>query len=127
MTADGFMEPSATGVRGQICVKNTGEHPTENLSIVNTVQISSTSQVKYTSSTVDLSEKPVLDPGERFCYPFELGFEPLYEQDARYQATTTITITNHIGRTPGSKNCLGTEPCPFGPEIATDLILPGQQ
>ena len=126
MTAEGFRETDVIGVRGQICVKNAGKSPTENLSIVNTVQINSQSTPKNISSTVDLSKNPVLGPGTSNCYPFEMTFDPASEQDAQYRTTTVITITNHTGLIAGSKYCPGTQPCLFGPEITADLILPKQ-
>jgi two-component system KDP operon response regulator KdpE len=124
MTAEGFIETDSAGVRGQICVENAGTSPTENLSIINTVQVYSESTVRYISSTVDLSKNPVLDPGNTYCYPFELSFGTDFERDAQYRITTTITIINHTGLETGSKNCPGSRPCPYGPEVSTDLILP---
>ena len=124
MSAEGFREVDHSGLRGEVCVKNSGKVSTENLSIINTVQINSSSSVKNVSSTVDLSKKPVLDPGENFCYPFENNFVPASEPEALYRSTTMITITNYTGFTNGSKYCPGTKPCPYGPEITTDLFLP---
>jgi DNA-binding response OmpR family regulator len=124
VTAEGFRETEASGVRGEICIKNGGANPTENLSIQNTVQINSLSTAKNISGTVDVSNKPVLDPGESYCYPFEIAFEPASEQDAQYLATTLITITNYDGFTTGSKYCPPSRPCQYGPEITTNLILP---
>jgi DNA-binding response OmpR family regulator len=124
MIADGYRDANATGLRGHICVKNVGNSPTENLSIVNNIQINSSSTVRNISSTVDLNENPVLDPGVSYCYPFEVAFEPGLDQDAQYHATTAITILNHTGLTVGSKYCPGPQPCPFGLEIATDFVLP---
>lgn len=126
MTAEGFREADSSGIHGDICVKNAGNFPTENLSIVNSVQDISTSTVKNISSTVDLSTNPVLRPGDIYCYPFEVTFEPEAGDDAQYQVKTAITITNHIGLVVGSKYCPGPQPCPFGPEISTDLTLPEQ-
>lgn len=124
MTAEGFRETNSSGVRGEICVKNAGNFPTENLSIVNTVQNTNTPTARNISGTVDLSAKPVLRPGEIHCYLFEITFEPDSQQDALYQTKTAITITNHIGLAVGSPYCPGPEPCPFGPEISTDITLP---
>ena len=124
VVAEGFRETDFTGLRGQICVKNTGNSPTENLSIVTTVQIKSTSTTKNISTTVDLGTNPVLGPGKFYCYPVEIAIEPDSEQDVQYRTTTAITITNHTGLTVGSKYCPGPQPCPFGPEISTDLTLP---
>ncbi len=126
MTAEGFIEKEVSGARGQICIKNTGQSPTENLSAVNTIHVYSTSTSKYISNTVDLSETPILDPGEEHCYPFEYEFEPVPDLDAHYRAVTLITITNHTSMTPGSKHCPGSAPCPYGPEISIDLVLPDQ-
>lgn len=127
MTAEGFMDAGVMGLQGQICVRNTGNSPTENLSIVTTIYIddsNGSSTIKYVSSTVDLGATSVLGPGKSHCYPFEMDFEP--EQNAQYRATTAITITNHTGLEVGSRYCSGPQPCPFGPEISTDLTIPEQ-
>jgi len=124
MTTEGFRQPNGAGVRGQICVDNTGDAPTENLSAVSTVQINSSSASKNISSTIALSQKPVLDPGESECYPFEIAFEPSTDQNAHYRTITAITITNHTGFLVGSAYCPGPRPCPYGPELSSDLLLP---
>jgi two-component system response regulator MtrA len=126
ITAEGFKETDSSGVHGEICVKNAGNFPTENLLIVNTIQNVSTPTTKNISSTVDLGANPVLRPGDIHCYPFEVTFEPDLQQDAQYQAKTAITITNHVGLVVGDKYCPGPQPCPFGPEISTDFTLPEQ-
>ena len=126
MTAEGFRQADMSGFRGEVCVQNTGDAHSENLSIVGTLLINSVSTAKNISGTVNLSEKPVLAPGESFCYPFVFEFVPPSEQDTHYRSTTTVTITNYTDFTPGSKYCPGSRPCPFGPEINTDLILPDQ-
>ena len=124
MTAEGFRETEASGLRGEICIENAGTYPTENLSVVNTVQAYSESTVRSFSSTVDLSQNPVIDPGSTSCYPYELTFESDLGQEVQYRMTTSITVTNHTGLSAGSVNCRGSRLCPFGPEIITDLILP---
>lgn len=126
VTAEGFRETDSIGSRGQICIQNAGNFPTENLSIVTTVQIDSSATTRNISSTVDLSKNPILRPGEIYCYPFEIVFEPVSEQDAKYRSITTITITNHTGLIVGGRYCPGPQPCPFGPEISTELLLPEQ-
>ena len=125
MTAEGFKETDVSGLRGEICVKNAGSYPTENLSIVNTVQAYSESTVRIFSGTTDLNQNPIIEPGNTTCYPYELTFEPVPGQAVQYQMTTAITITNHTALLSGSVNCPGSRPCPFGPEITTDVILPG--
>jgi hypothetical protein len=124
VAAEGFRDTDSTGISGQICVTDSGKSPTENLSIINTVQTFSESTARSFSRTVDLSKKPSIDPGETYCYPFDLIFEPDSEQDVHYLMKTSITITNHTGMAAGSKYCPGSRPCPFGPEITTDLFLP---
>ena len=123
ITAEGFVETDLSGLRGQICVNNTGKYPTENLSIVNTVHVYNKSKVRYISSTLDISKKPILSSGESHCYPFGIGFEPNSGDELQFQITTMITITNHTGLLPDSKYCPGTDPCPYGPEITTDFTL----
>jgi hypothetical protein len=96
---------SATGVRGSVCVTNGGGVATQGLAIVDVVQTSTGSAPyqDYTSKPVDVSAKPVLAPGESYCYPYEVAITPL--AGAQYRNTARITITNHSGY-PGQ---------PFGP------------
>jgi len=124
MTADFLMGTDFNGLQGQICVKNAGHSPTENLSVVNTLQINGTSTVRNISSTVDLSAKPILGSGEIYCYPLEITLDSDIEQDAQFRTITAITITNYTGLNVGSKYCPGPQPCPYGPEISIDLPLP---
>jgi DNA-binding response OmpR family regulator len=124
MTAEGFRETEVSGLRGEICIENAGTFSTANLSVVNTVQAYSESTVRSFSGTVDLSQNPIIAPGNTSCYPYELTFESDSGQAVQYRMTTSITITNHIGLSAGSANCRGSRLCPFGPEIITDLILP---
>lgn len=124
ISAEGFRDLESGGFRGEICVENAGGVQTENLTIVNTIQINSASTAKNISGTVDLSQKPVLGPGESYCYPFEITFESPSEPDAQYRTTTMITITNHAGFTAGSNYCPGSRPCPFGKEITNTWVLP---
>ena len=110
---------SATGVRGTVCVENGGERPTEGLAITDVVQAKSTSGqfTDVASVTVDVSARPVLGPGETFCYPYEVLFDG--EPGIQYRNTARVTITNHSGH-------LGT---PFGPAfdgegVKADFTIP---
>jgi DNA-binding response OmpR family regulator len=123
ITIEGFSETNGTGVRGQVCVNNTGNFPTENLSIVNTVQATIATTTKTTAGTLNLSSKPVIEPGQSNCYPFETVFELDPQQDVRFHTTTTITITNFTGFLIGNEFCPGPKLCPFGREITSDLVL----
>ncbi len=111
-------------VDGQICVTNGGAASTENLSILDVVQykIGAGQFQDLTSSPVDLSAKPVLGPGESYCYPYTVGFTPV--SGATYRNEADITITNHSGHQPGDQNCPGPALCPFGPDPRADFSLP---
>jgi hypothetical protein len=126
ITTEGFRDSDVNGVRGQVCVSNTGSFPTENLSIVNTVQANNSSETKSIANTLNLGSNQVVEPGKSNCYPFEAAFELDSEQGVEYHTTTVITITNYTGFLIGSKYCRGPQPCPFGREITSDLVLPGQ-
>lgn len=126
MTAEGFRYEGLSGVRGHICVDNIGKFSTENLDILNKVQIYGEQKVRYISSPMDLSEHPVLGEGESHCYPYTIVFQLIEEQTASYWAKTVITITNHTGLLPDSQYCPGNEPCPYGPEVTTEFILPSE-
>ena len=129
-TAEGFVEERqgviVYGVRGMVCVTNSGERPTENLQIVDVVQAKQQRQhfVNLHSAEVNLSEKPQLQPGETYCYAYEITFEPLEGDMVHYRNLALVTITNHSGWLPGSRNCPGPHPCPFGPKPKTGFELP---
>ena len=124
VAAEGFREADTNGLRGEICIENPGTFPTENLSIVNAVQVYTGSAVRSFSRTVDVREHPVIDPGSSFCFPYELTLASDLGQVVEFHMTTSITITNHEATRTGSVNCPRSGPCPYGPEIPTDLILP---
>jgi hypothetical protein len=128
-TAQGFWEQGDTGerfgVRGQVCVTNPGDFPTQNLAILDTIQVKLhliSQYADYQTFPIDVSAKPVLAPGETYCYPYEYPFIPFDE--AKYRNTARVTITNHSGWLPGSHNCPGPQPCPFGPNPKAPFSLP---
>lgn len=89
------MVTSVAGVRGEVCVRNAGERPTEGLAIRDVVQRKvSGGWVDHASADVDVSARPVLAPGETHCYPYEILFTP---NGADYRNTALVTITNHSG------------------------------
>lgn len=107
-------ETETTGVRGEVCVTNGGEVATENLAIEDVVQVKTKGPfTDYETQSVDVSPRPVLEPGENHCYPYEVTFEPV--EGAKYRNLARVTITNHSGY-------LGE---PFGPEVKADFSLPG--
>jgi hypothetical protein len=105
-------------------VTNGGGSATENLQIVDVVQykLDAGQFEDYVSSVVDLSAKPVLAPGERYCYPYSVSFTPV--AGATYRNVARITITNHSGWLPGGNHCPGPDRCLFGPDPKTDFSLP---
>jgi hypothetical protein len=128
-TALGFSEEHngefMHGVRGEICVENGGNVPTEQLEIIDTIQVKNGKTFKdYYTTPIDLSAKPVLEPGESFCYPYEIIFDPVGNADTTYRNIAKVTITNHSGWLPGDHNCPGTTPCPFGPTVKATFQIP---
>ena len=117
-------ETLVAGVRGDVCVTNTGEMPTEGLAILEVVQAKSKKgkfeDWKYVE--LDLGEDPVLGGGKSHCYTYEIGFEP--DEGVQYRNVARVTITNHSGWLPGGKHCPGEEPCPFGPEPKAEFSFP---
>lgn len=127
-TAIGFCEQRGgqdhIGVRGEVCVSNVGDLPTENLAILDTVQIrvGPGGYEDYVSAPVDVSASPILLPGESYCYPYEIEFTPV--EGARYRNLAQVTITNHSGWLPGGPHCPGPDSCPYGPKPKADFRLP---
>lgn len=111
------------GVRGQICVTNGGSKPTENLTITDVVEykVGSGKFQTLVSQPVDTSAKPVLGPGETFCYPYDVQFTPV--EGAQYRNVAKVKITNHSGSiNDNANNCKPGEPC--GPEPKASFWLP---
>jgi hypothetical protein len=63
---------------------------------------------------VDVSGRPVLEPGMAYCFPYFKSFTPSEDPEAKYRNSAEVTITNHSGWMPGGKHCPGPELCPFG-------------
>jgi len=81
------------GVRGHVCVKNTGSVATESLEIVDHVQAYDEDLCAFVDIAVfgvDTSSKPVLQPGEEFAYFFEFTFEAVAASEYRNMACATI-------------------------------------
>ena len=91
-------ERGLVGVRGYICVKNTGDNPTENLAIVDHLQVYDEEACAYVDVAVfgvDTSSRPVLQPGEEHAYCFEYYLEgPIASE---YCNMACVSITNHEG------------------------------
>ena len=86
---------SGSGVRGEVCVTNAGERPTEGLAIRDVVQRKVQGGWQdHVAADVDVSANPVLDPGEKHCYPYEIRFA---SNGGEYRNTALVTITNHSG------------------------------
>jgi hypothetical protein len=111
VTREKVGEHESAGVRGTICVTNTGDVPTADLAITDVLQWKMPGEREWkplVSTTVDVSGNPVLDPGESDCYPYEFTFTPI--PNAIYRNVAYVTITNHGGY-PG---------VPFGPAPKSD-------
>lgn len=98
---------------GEVCVKNGGAVPTQDLQII--VKLTNPSgSTLYGTNMVNVSGNPVLDSGETGCYPYTVTFSnPADAVAGTYKVTADITITNHSGH-------LGT---PFGPSPSNTATL----
>lgn len=86
------------GVRGYVCVKNVGSVPTENLAIVDHIQIYDENVCSYVDVAVfevDTSSRPVLAPGEEHAYFFEYAFDAVAASE--YCNLACVSITNYEG------------------------------
>lgn len=124
VTSDGFIDNDVAGVRGLICISNRGKYATENLSIINTVQVIGEQNNELVTSTIGLNQNPIIEPNKSFCYPYEIIFEPSLELDAHYINIFRVTISNYSGMATGSDNCPGPDPCSSGPIITSEFFLP---
>ena len=62
---------------------------------------------------VDVSPRPVLNPGETFCYEYSVPVSLLFPGET-YRVTANVRILNHSGR-------IGQ---PFGPSPSTTFTMP---
>ncbi len=112
-------------VYGEICVTNSGEQLTENLTIIDVIQSKPKGAAFEDTDLkipVDLGEHAVLGPGESHCYPYDLVFIP--EVGLKYRNVAYVSITNHSGWIPGGHNCPGPELCEFGPAPKSGFEIP---
>jgi hypothetical protein len=104
-------------VSGEVCVENVGSVPTENLTIVDRLQVDTGSGFIsgefLFSVPLDLSANPVLDPGESHCYAYSIPFTPVAGA-VGYRNNAAVRITNDP-RHPGTA---------FGPNEKADFNLP---
>ena len=101
-------------IDGQVCVTNAGAAATQNLAIVANLTMPPSSTI-IASAPVDVSQRPVLAPGETFCYNYRVDIPTgSIVSGGTYKVTANITITTHSGH-------IGT---PFGPNPSDTIILP---
>jgi hypothetical protein len=130
MAGSGFVENregiSIFGVRGEVCVENTGNQPTVGLTILDTIQFKSTSggYQDITSMQVDISVKPVIEAGQAYCYPYEFTFTPIDGADVGYRNMVSVTILNYLEWLPGGIHCSGGDACAFGHNLTAEFTFP---
>ncbi|GEM_PF-3257665 len=115
VTRSPVSEVTRIGVRGQICVTNTGNRVTENLKIVDRVQYQKPgNQFKdLIGASQTIIPQTQLQPGETRCFDYEILFAPVAGAIA-YRNVAKVTITNHSGH-------MG---CAYGPEPKVGFSLP---
>jgi hypothetical protein len=111
------LDTDIVAVSGEVCVENVGLVPTENLMIVDRLQVDTGGGFVpgdfLVSEPLDLSANPVLDPGESHCYAYSIPFTPVTGA-VGYRNNAAVSITNDP-RHPGQ---------PFGPNEKVDFTLP---
>ncbi len=114
VTKTGFRD--VITVSGEVCVNNTGNLPTENLTIFDHVQYKTGAMSDWADvPNASLTLTPDQLPGtEGECYNYSFTFDAI--DGAEYRNMVLVTITNHIGY-PGVA---------YGPEIVKDFELPAQ-
>ncbi|MBI5654887.1 hypothetical protein HZC53_04530 [Candidatus Uhrbacteria bacterium] len=123
VTATKDQGPVTFGVEGMVCVKNNHTMPTEELVIKNEVQAQDRPEQSfypYGKADVDTSEKPVLQPGEDYCYPYATSFEPELKLKYRDYSLTMISSKVPASEAPCPKPFV----CTAAVEVPTDLNYP---
>lgn len=107
----------------ETCVENLGKDPTEGLEILAILRMKDGDELReLLRETVDVSEQPVIQPGEKHCYAYPLAAE--YDPEQIYQAVAKVSVTNLGGWLPNSENCPGTEPCRKGIKLIAEFRVP---
>lgn len=112
------LEAENAWIAGEVCVTNGGGVATEDLKIVIDLYNGQPPPNDLIDSfELDISEKPVLEPGEEHCYEY-IAVIPADKIFAggTYKITSHVTITNHSGH-------LGEE---FGPSPSETANLPDE-
>jgi hypothetical protein len=112
------------GVRGEICVTNTGGAPTECLEILEVIWVLPEGGAGWEllTQSVDVSAKPVLDPGETYCYPYEILFTPV--PGARYKNIVRVSYCNPENTVADQVSFeLPAMPSPGGEEIDEEALV----
>lgn len=80
------------GVCGQVTVRNTGLYPTENLMIMDHIQIAyDCDYVDIATFQIDVSDHPVLLPGESYSYSYNFEFDAIAGMCYRNLAIVSIS------------------------------------
>ena len=106
---------TAAGVRGQICVKNLGNAPSQGMVVGDIVEARTTGAWNVIATeNVDISGNPVVDPGETACFDYDVSFTPVPGATYRNQGTVTWTNAGNGGvGDPGTTQTWETEYVPF--------------
>jgi hypothetical protein len=101
---------------GLICLTNTGQGATQGLAVDVVVQAigDDNNLSDLAGLTLDVSDKPALDPGEYYCYFYAIPFVP--GPSAPYRTVAQVWIDNYLDHSDG----------PYGPELVTVFGLPSQ-
>ncbi|NHV99287.1 MAG: hypothetical protein HA496_06480 [Thaumarchaeota archaeon] len=122
VTKDGYTD--AYFIKGTVSVKNGGNVATENLKIIIELKdgVPPPNDLIATAS-VDVSSKPVLDPGETGEYQYEIAIPPPIGTGT-YKITANVTITNHSGHLgePYGPSPSATTNLPNSPTLINDVI-----
>jgi hypothetical protein len=108
-------ESNRVGVRGQICVTNTGREVTEGLAILDMVEfkLGDGEFQELTAWEVDVTDKAAINPGDRHCYPYQVPFVAI--NGAVYRNVARVSIDNFAGHH-------GED---YGTETSATFELPG--
>jgi hypothetical protein len=103
------------GVKGQICVTNGGDRPTEGLKLSPFVEYNDGGFKTLEDATTTIIPSEQLAAKATGCYDYEIPFTPV-PGVTTYRVSSNVTITNHSGQ-------LGKE---FGPQEKASFSLSSQ-
>lgn len=97
------IQTESKGAKGEVCVNNTGDKQTENLTIVNQVQYKSREDFKNLAGATQAIKDTQVAAGKKICIPFSIAFTPP-QGATQFRVRSNASITNFFKKDENEKS-----------------------